>query len=201
MILLIDNYDSFSFNLVQALGAAGAEVQCVRNDQETPDELLARNPAGLVLSPGPGLPESAGHCLELLRRAPESLPILGVCLGAQAIVQAFGGQLLNLKRPVHGRSTPVHHDGSALFEGLPSPLQAGRYHSWSADRSELPAELELAAWAEQGNVMGVRHVSRPIFGLQFHPESILTPLGERILDRFLGAAGQPISAGRRQPCS
>ncbi|MHC4378228.1 MAG: anthranilate synthase component II, partial [Planctomycetota bacterium] len=186
MILLIDNYDSFTFNLADLCGRLGARVEVVRNDAEDVAQLLGRRPSGLLLSPGPGRPESSGVCPDLLCAAPANLPVLGICLGHQALVESEGGRLNLLERPVHGRATRVHHDGQGLFQGLPSPLDAGRYHSLVADREELPDSLVLNAWSEEGLPMAVQHRDLPRFGLQFHPESILTPLGERLIARFLG---------------
>ncbi|MBK7643580.1 MAG: aminodeoxychorismate/anthranilate synthase component II [Planctomycetes bacterium] len=185
MILLLDNYDSFTWNVWQALAGTGARVEVVRNDAASVDELLALSPAGLVLSPGPGRPETAGVMPELLRRAPRELPILGVCLGHQALVECHGGALERDPVPVHGRASPVCHTGTGLFEDLPSPFAAGRYHSLRARRDTLPACLELTAWTAEGQVMGVRHRAWPRFGVQFHPESILSPDGPRLLERFV----------------
>jgi anthranilate synthase/aminodeoxychorismate synthase-like glutamine amidotransferase len=183
VILLIDNYDSFTFNLADLCGRLGARVEVVRNDAEDVAQLLGRRPSGLLLSPGPGRPESSGVCPDLLCAAPANLPVLGICLGHQALVESEGGRLNLLERPVHGRATRVHHDGQGLFQGLPSPLDAGRYHSLVADR-------------EEGLPMAVQHRDLPRFGLQFHPESILTPLGERLIARFLGCAGEPVDVRR-----
>ncbi|MAF67320.1 MAG: anthranilate/aminodeoxychorismate synthase component II [Planctomycetes bacterium] len=195
MILLIDNYDSFTYNLYQSLAAAGAQVEVVRNDAITIVEALAPAPAGVVISPGPGNPDSAGICLELVRSLPAETPLLGVCLGHQTLVQALGGTIDRSAVPVHGKPAMVHHDGSCpLFAGLPNPFSAGRYHSLYARREELPECLRLTAWVEDGTVMAVRHVKRPWVGLQFHPESILTPQGDRMLRRFLAATGEGVSA-------
>jgi len=185
MILLVDNYDSFTWNVWQALAGLGAEVEVVRNDAHGVDELLARAPRGIVLSPGPGRPAAAGVMPELLRRAPAALPILGVCLGHQALVEDCGGALERDPIPVHGRASPVLHTRTGLFEDLPSPFAAGRYHSLRARRDALPACLELTAWTAEGLVMAVRHRELPRFGVQFHPESILSPQGARIFERFL----------------
>jgi anthranilate synthase component 2 len=185
MILLLDNYDSFTWNVWQALAGLGAEVVVLRNDAATLDELLALAPAGIVLSPGPGRPAQAGVMPELLRRAPPALPVLGVCLGHQALVEWSGGELERDPVPVHGRATPVRHVQSGLFADLPSPFAAGRYHSLRARRAALPACLELTAWTDEGHVMAVRHRVLPRFGVQFHPESILSPLGPAIFARFL----------------
>jgi len=193
MILLLDNYDSFTWNIYQALAALGAEVEVRRNDALTVTDVLAMQPAGIVLSPGPGRPSDAGIQPELLRALPERMPLLGVCLGHQGLVESCGGTLERDPIPVHGKSSLVHHDGSALYLGLPNPFQAGRYHSLRAVRDALPAELKLTAWTSDGHVMGVQHVRLPRFGVQFHPESILTPQGERIVARFLQIAGEPLA--------
>jgi anthranilate synthase component 2 len=193
MILLLDNYDSFTFNLYQAMAALGAEVQVHRNDALTVDALLALRPSAIVLSPGPGRPADAGIQPELLKRAPDDLPLLGVCLGHQGLVERYGGSLERDPAPTHGKASLVHHDGDELFADLPNPFQAGRYHSLRAVRGSLPKELRLTAWTSEGLVMAVRHVALPRFGVQFHPESILSPQGERILARFLERAGEPVA--------
>lgn len=194
MILLVDNYDSFTFNLYQSLAGQGAEVEVHRNDALSVDEVLEREPTAIVLSPGPGRPEGAGICLELLERLPEEIPLLGVCLGHQALVQQAGGPLELDPVPTHGKSSLVHHDGSGLFQGLPNPFPAGRYHSLRAQRDHLPESLGLCAWTSEGLVMGVKHRELPRFGVQFHPESILTPQGDRLLGRFLAEAGEALGA-------
>jgi anthranilate synthase/aminodeoxychorismate synthase-like glutamine amidotransferase len=181
--LVIDNYDSFAYNLVQYLGELGAEVDVVRNDRATTDELLGRAPDRLVISPGPCTPAEAGISVEASRAfAERGTPVLGVCLGHQALVAAFGGRVVR-GRPVHGKEAEVSHDGRTLFEGLPSPLVAARYHSLVAD-PELPSELEVSATYEDV-VMGVRHRELPAEGVQFHPESVLTPMGKHLLANFL----------------
>jgi anthranilate synthase/aminodeoxychorismate synthase-like glutamine amidotransferase len=192
VILLVDNYDSFTYNLYQALAKYGADVRVVRNDALSVGEALGLDPTAIVLSPGPGRPRDAGICLELLARMPETTSLLGVCLGHQALVEQCGGQLEVDAAPVHGKASLVHHDGQGLFEGLPNPVSCGRYHSLRAVRETLPEDLALTAWTEEGHVMAVRHVSAPRFGLQFHPESILTPQGERMLVRFLSLSGEPV---------
>ena len=189
MILLLDNYDSFTFNLYQALAQLGAEVQVARNDALTVAEVLALAPRAVVLSPGPGRPRDAGITLELLGALPLATPLLGVCLGHQALVEHHGGALEVDAVPTHGKASPVHHDGQGLFAGLSSPFPAGRYHSLRAVRASLPEALALRAWTEDGAVMAVEHRSAPRFGVQFHPESILTPEGPRLLERFLERAG------------
>ncbi len=188
MILLVDNYDSFTFNLYQALAGLGAEVCVKRNDALDAAGLLALCPAAIVLSPGPGRPCDAGVCPALLRALPDALPLLGVCLGHQALVEHYGGELEIDPIPVHGRASLVRHDASPLYKELPSPFAAGRYHSLRARREKLPAELELSAWTDDGIVMGVRHRRLPRHGVQFHPESILSPDGVRLLAAFLDLA-------------
>jgi anthranilate synthase/aminodeoxychorismate synthase-like glutamine amidotransferase len=182
-VLVLDNYDSFTYNLVQYLGELGAEVDVVRNDVETVDELLARDPERVVVSPGPCTPAEAGVSIEAVRRFAEAgTPVLGVCLGHQAMVEAFGGKVV-VGDPIHGKDAEVEHDGRTIYEGIPSPLVAGRYHSLIAD-PQLPAELEVTA--TYGDVvMGVRHRELPAEGVQFHPESVLTPQGKHLLDNFL----------------
>lgn len=195
MILLLDNYDSFTWNLYQGLAGLGAEVEVRRNDALSVEDVFAMNPAGIVLSPGPGRPENAGIQPELLRRLDARTPLLGVCLGHQGLVEACGGALERDPVPVHGRSSLVHHDGSALFEGLPNPFEAGRYHSLRARRDALPSNLCITAWTEEGLVMGVQHAHLPRLGVQFHPESILTPQGARLLANFLAMVGRPLTVG------
>jgi len=182
--LVIDNYDSFTYNLVQYLGELGAEIDVVRNDVATVDELLARGVDRLVISPGPGTPAEAGISVEAARRFPEAgVPTLGVCLGHQSMVEAFGGRVVR-GEPIHGKDAEVEHDGRTLFAGLPKPLTVGRYHSLIAD-PDLPGELELSASCD-GTVMAVRHSGLPAEGVQFHPESVLTPAGKQMLANFLG---------------
>ncbi len=193
MILLIDNYDSFAWNLYQGLAIAGAEVEVVRNDALTVDQAIGRDPQAIVISPGPGHPKDAGICLDLLAALPESVPVLGVCLGHQAIVASEGGPLEVDAVPVHGMACLVHHEAATLFDGLPNPFTAGRYHSLRAVREELPESLRLVGWTEDDIVMGVEHRDRPRYGVQFHPESILTPQGQRVLEQFLRVAGFAVS--------
>jgi anthranilate synthase/aminodeoxychorismate synthase-like glutamine amidotransferase len=194
VILLVDNYDSFTWNLYQALAGLGVEVDVVRNDALDVDAALRRGASGFVLSPGPGHPRDSGICPELLKRAPDSAPILGVCLGHQALVECHGGALEVDPTPVHGKSSLVHHDGKELFADLPNPFQGGRYHSLRAVRDALPSELTLTAWTADGLVMAVQHVRLPRYGVQFHPESILTPQGELLLARFAARCGEPLRA-------
>ncbi|MFT7676463.1 MAG: anthranilate synthase component 2 [Planctomycetota bacterium] len=192
MILLIDNYDSFTFNLYQALAVLGAEVEVLRNDAMGVAEMLALGPEAIVLSPGPGRPEGAGVCMEILASMPKELPLMGVCLGHQALVLSAGGELEIDQAPVHGKASPVSHDGAGLFEGLPNPFDCGRYHSLRAQAESLPADLERTAWTADGLIMGVRHKHLPRYGVQFHPESILSPLGPKVLANFLRLVGQTI---------
>jgi anthranilate synthase component 2 len=185
MVLMIDNYDSFTFNLVQYLGELGAKVEVVRNDAITLDEAEARQPERIVISPGPCTPAEAGISVALIPRFAGRVPILGVCLGHQAIGQAFGGSVVRAGRVMHGKVSAVSHDGEGLFAGLPSPFTATRYHSLAIDRASLPAELEVTATAEDGEIMGVRHRGHRVEGVQFHPEAILTEHGKRLLANFL----------------
>ncbi|MDP2213136.1 aminodeoxychorismate/anthranilate synthase component II [Phenylobacterium sp.] len=189
MILVVDNYDSFTYNLVHYLNELGAETLVHRNDALSAEEAIALKPEGVLLSPGPCTPNEAGICLDLLARAPTDLPILGVCLGHQAIGQAFGGEVIRAASLMHGKTSPMHHTGKGVFAGLPNPFTATRYHSLSVRRETMPDVLEITAWTEDGEVMGVQHVSRPIFGVQFHPESIATEGGHALLANFLDLAG------------
>ena len=190
MILVIDNYDSFTYNLVHHLEELGADTRIRRNDALDADEALALRPAGVLLSPGPCTPNEAGICLDLLARAPATLPILGVCLGHQAIGQAFGGEVVRARSLMHGKTSPVRHDGSGVFAGLPDGFTAARYHSLAVRRETLPATLRVTAWTEDGEIMGLAHADRPIHGVQFHPESIATSDGKRLLANFLALAGE-----------
>jgi anthranilate synthase component 2 len=189
MILLIDNYDSFTFNLVQFFGDLGAGCVVKRNDALSPEEALAMNPDAIVLSPGPCTPNEAGICLDVVRLAAErAVPLFGVCLGHQAIGQAFGGQVVRAREPVHGKTSEVTHDDTDIFAGLPSPFTATRYHSLIVQQSTLPESLVATAWVEDSTIMGLRHASLPIYGVQFHPESIATAHGHDILRNFLNLA-------------
>ena len=188
MYLLIDNYDSFTYNLVHRLGEIGAEVTVRRNDALTPDEALALKPEGIVVSPGPCDPDRAGVCLALIEAAAGRLPILGVCLGHQAIGQAFGGRIARGPLPMHGKVSAIRHQGTALFHGLTNPFPATRYHSLVVAREGLPDCLEITAETEDGVIMGLRHRQLPIYGVQFHPESIETAEGHRLLANFLKLA-------------
>jgi len=185
MLLMIDNYDSFTYNLVQYLGELGEDVKVVRNDEMRVDEVERLAPERIVLSPGPCTPNEAGISLELVKRFAGRVPILGVCLGHQAIGQAFGGKIVHAKELMHGKVSRIHHSGEGAFRGLPTPFQATRYHSLAIERASCPAELAVTAWTDDGEIMGVRHVSLPIEGVQFHPESILTEHGHRLLANFL----------------
>ncbi|MBC6980778.1 aminodeoxychorismate/anthranilate synthase component II [Caulobacter sp. 17J80-11] len=189
MILVIDNYDSFTYNLVHYLAELGAETLVRRNDALTVQDALAMAPEAVLLSPGPCAPDQAGICLPLLRAAPDTLPILGVCLGHQAMGQAFGGDVVRAKTLMHGKTSPIEHVDKGLFAGLPSPFKATRYHSLAVSRDTLPAELEVTAWTADGEIMGLQHRTRPLHGVQFHPESIATEHGHRLLANFLDLAG------------
>jgi anthranilate synthase/aminodeoxychorismate synthase-like glutamine amidotransferase len=185
MILVVDNYDSFTWNLVQALQSLGREVRVLRNDAASPDEIAARPPDRLVISPGPCTPREAGISNLLVRRLAGRVPVLGVCLGHQCIAHAFGARIVRAPRPVHGKTSPVHHDGRGLFAGLPVPFEAMRYHSLVVEEASLPTDFEVSARAPGGEVMGLRHRSWPLEGVQFHPESYRTPEGLSILRNFL----------------
>ncbi len=189
MHLLIDNYDSFTYNIVQALGELGAEVHVVRNDQISVAEAVALKPQSLVISPGPGTPDDAGISMDLIKALAGQVPILGVCLGHQSIVQAFGGTIIRAERVMHGKTSGVYHDGSSIYGGLSNPFQATRYHSLMAQESALPEVLKVSSYTSGGEIMGVRHREFPIEGVQFHPESILTPEGSTLLGNFLNLAG------------
>ncbi|MCL4261959.1 MAG: aminodeoxychorismate/anthranilate synthase component II [Anaerolineae bacterium] len=184
MIIVIDNYDSFTYNLVQYLGELGQEIQVFRNDQVTVEEVRAMQPDHIVISPGPGDPHDGGISLDLLRELGPTTPIFGVCLGHQCIGEAYGGQVVRALRLMHGKTSRVYHNGEGLFNGIPSPFQATRYHSLIV-AEPLPDCLEVTAFTSQGEVMGVRHKTYPVVGVQFHPESILTEHGRRILQNFL----------------
>jgi anthranilate synthase/aminodeoxychorismate synthase-like glutamine amidotransferase len=185
MILMIDNYDSFTYNLVQYLQVLGAEVQVVRNDAVTLEEIERRQPDGIVVSPGPCRPEDAGISVELIKAFSGRIPILGVCLGHQAIAVAFGGKVVGAKQLMHGKVSSVTADGRSVYRGLQNPFPAMRYHSLAVSREDLPPCLEISAESEDGEVMGIRHKSHATEGIQFHPESIMTPGGKRLLRNFL----------------
>jgi anthranilate synthase component II len=186
MILVVDHYDSFVYNLVQLVESFGYETVVVRSDAAGAAELAGRSPAAVILSPGPGRPESAGCFLDMVEEVADATPVLGVCLGHQAIGAAFGGPVVRAPEPVHGKASLVYHEGRGILAGLPSPFEAGRYHSLVVDRGALPDELVVTAETEDGLVMAVEHRSLPRFGVQFHPESILTPYGPQIVENFLG---------------
>jgi anthranilate synthase component 2 len=189
MLLLIDNYDSFTYNLAHYLGAWGAEVAVHRNDALTAQAALALNPSHIILSPGPCGPEQAGICLDLIKlSASVKMPLLGVCLGHQAIGHAFGGEVIRAPLPMHGKTDTIHHKGKSVFAGLPSPFTATRYHSLIVKRETMPQELTITAETADGIVMGLRHASLPIHGVQFHPESIATEHGHAMIKNFLDAA-------------
>jgi anthranilate synthase component 2 len=185
MLLMIDNYDSFTYNLVQYLGELGQEVKVLRNDEVTLDEIGSMAPERIVISPGPCTPNEAGVSLGVIERFKGRIPILGVCLGHQAIGQAFGGKVVHAKTLMHGKVSRIHHGGKGVFAGLPSPFDATRYHSLAIERESCPPELEITAWTDDGEIMGVRHASLPVEGVQFHPESILTEHGHALLRNFL----------------
>jgi anthranilate synthase component 2 len=185
MFLLIDNYDSFVYNLRHYLGEMGAEVKVVRNDAITVAEALALQPDGIVLSPGPCDPDKAGICLDLILKAAGKVPVFGVCLGHQAIGQAFQGRVVRAPEPMHGKVSAIHHTGTGLFAGLPSPFRATRYHSLIVDRPSLPPVLEVTAWTDDGLIMGMAHRDLTVHGVQFHPESIASEHGHRLLRNFI----------------
>jgi anthranilate synthase component II len=185
MLLMIDNYDSFTYNLVQYFGELGEEVRVIRNDRITLEEIEGLAPARIVISPGPCSPEEAGISVAAIRRFAGKIPILGVCLGHQAIGAAFSGKVIRSAYLMHGKTSPILHDGRELFRGLPNPFEATRYHSLIVERSTLPECLEMTAWVAEGEIMGLRHRTLPVWGVQFHPESILTVGGMDILANFL----------------
>jgi anthranilate synthase component 2 len=187
MLLVIDNYDSFTYNLVQYLGELGAEVVVRRNDAVTVEEIGTMAPAGIILSPGPCAPAQAGVTVDVIRAWGSSIPTLGVCLGHQAIGEAYGGKVVRARTAVHGKTSRIDHDGRDLFAGLPTPLEVGRYHSLVVERASLPKELEVVATAadDPTEIHALRHVTHPVWGVQFHPESVLTPHGKQLLQNFL----------------
>ncbi|HMG49913.1 MAG TPA: aminodeoxychorismate/anthranilate synthase component II [Inquilinus sp.] len=188
MLLLIDNYDSFTYNLVHYLGELGADTEVRRNDALTVDEALALRPDGIVLSPGPCDPDRAGICMDLIRAAAGRVPIFGVCLGHQAIGQVFGGRIVRAPVPMHGKISPVHHHGGGVLAGLPDNFEATRYHSLTIAPDSMPDSLEATAWTADGVIMALRHRTLPIHGVQFHPESIASQFGHKILQNFLAIA-------------
>ena len=185
MLLVIDNYDSFTYNLVQYFGELGAEPLVRRNDEITPDEIAALKPERICISPGPCTPNEAGISCEVIRRFGPTVPLLGVCLGHQSIGHVYGGDVVRAGRLMHGKTSPIHHNGTSVFAGLPSPFEATRYHSLLVKRETFPACLEITAWTEEQEIMGLRHREFPIHGVQFHPESILTLEGKKLLRNFL----------------
>lgn len=203
MLLVLDNYDSFTFNLVQYLGELApehpiaAELRVERNDALSLEQIRALAPAAILISPGPGDPDQSGVCLEVLQQLSPTIPTLGVCLGHQSIAQVYGGKVVRAKELMHGKTSPVLHSGQGVFEGLPNPLTATRYHSLIAERESLPDCLEITAWLDDGTIMGLRHRDFPhIQGVQFHPESVLTQEGHALLANFLRQASQPATASQ-----
>jgi anthranilate synthase/aminodeoxychorismate synthase-like glutamine amidotransferase len=192
-LLLVDNYDSFTYNLAQAFQKTGAEVFVRRNDAITVDEALALAPTHVCISPGPGRPEDAGVSLEMIRAFVPRTPLLGVCLGHQGLAAAFGADVVRAPRLMHGKSSPCFHDGTGIFAGLPNPLEVGRYHSLIVRGDTLPAFLRVVATTSEGEVMAIAHTSRPTFGVQFHPESVLTPDGEELLGNFLATTNETVT--------
>jgi anthranilate synthase component 2 len=184
-ILLIDNYDSFTYNLVHYVEELGAETHVVRNDRISVEDAIARAGDGIIISPGPCTPNEAGICLDLIKALPEEIPLLGVCLGHQAIGQAYGGKVSRAKTIMHGKTSTITHANTGLFEGLPEQFEVTRYHSLSVERESLPNSLRVDAWTADGEIMGMSHVAKPIFGVQFHPESIASEHGQALIQRFL----------------
>jgi len=189
MLILIDNYDSFTYNLVHFLGELGAECEVIRNDKISADDVLKKKPEAIVLSPGPCTPNEAGVCLELVTKAAGKVPLLGVCLGHQAIGQAYGGKVIRAPEPLHGKLSTIRHTNEGVFKDLPKSFQVTRYHSLVVDRGSLPAELEVTAETEDGIIMGLQHKQHPVHGVQFHPESIASECGHALLANFLSLAG------------
>jgi anthranilate synthase component 2 len=194
MLLMIDNYDSFTYNLVQYLGELGEEVRVVRNDEIALEEIEALAPAHIVISPGPCTPREAGVSVPLVRRFAGRIPILGVCLGHQAIGEAFGGKIVHAQQLMHGKTSPIHHRGEGVFQGLPNPFTAIRYHSLAIERTSKPEVLDVTAWTDDGEIMGVRHKTLSVEGVQFHPESILTEHGHALLKNFLEQSRDRVEA-------
>lgn len=185
MILIIDNYDSFTYNLYQAVAAIDPDVKVVRNDKVTVKEVIAMNPDGIIISPGPGQPKDAGICVELVKRLGDRIPILGICLGHQAIVKAYGGKITLAKEPIHGKGAFIFHHRQGIYQDVPLPFSAARYHSLIAEKDNIPKDLMIESESEEGIVMGVRHKDYPVYGFQFHPESILTPEGGILIKNFM----------------
>jgi len=185
MILMIDNYDSFTYNLVQYLGALGAEIKVFRNDKISIDRIKKLKPKRIVISPGPGRPENAGISCSLIRELGGKIPILGVCLGHQCIGYVFKGRIVGARRLMHGKTSLIYHNRKEIFKGIPNPFEATRYHSLIVEKKSLPIELEITAWTKEGEIMSLAHKEYPIWGVQFHPESVLTKVGKNILNNFL----------------
>ena len=192
MFILIDNYDSFTYNLFHYLGELGARLEVHRNDKITVDEVMAKHPQGIILSPGPCTPDTAGICLDLIKRAAGKVPIFGVCLGHQAIGQVYGGDVVRAPKPMHGKLSKVHHTGKGVFRDVPNDFDATRYHSLTVEPSTFPSALEITAQSDDGVIQGLQHKSLPIFGVQFHPESIASEHGHKILANFLQDCGTNI---------
>jgi anthranilate synthase component 2 len=192
VILVVDHQDSFVYNLVQVVASTGRAVAVVGSESASASELASRRPDAVILSPGPGRPERAGCFVDLILALPDDIPLLGVCLGHQALATAFGAKVVRAPQPVHGKTSPIYHDGKGIFAGLTSPLEGGRYHSLVVERSSLPEELAVTAETEDGLVMGMEHRRLPRFGVQFHPESILTPEGPALISRFLDLVGDQV---------
>lgn len=201
MILLIDNYDSFVFNLSRYIVELGFETQVVRNDAISVDDVRRLSPQAVILSPGPCTPNEAGICVELVRELSDTTPILGVCLGHQAVAAAFGTDIVRAPEPVHGRTSLITHDDSRLFSGIPNPCRVTRYHSLVVDETSLPGSLRMTARTDDGLIMAFEHLSLPVFGVQFHPEAVLTQSGHRLLANFLTAAGLPLDATGNLPAA
>ncbi|MCF8720492.1 aminodeoxychorismate/anthranilate synthase component II [Nitrospina gracilis] len=191
MILMIDNYDSFTYNLVQYLGELGADIRVHRNDKITVEEIERLAPEKIVISPGPCTPAKAGVSKDVVRHFAGKIPLLGVCLGHQSVAEAFGGKIVKAAKLMHGKTSQIHHDNKTLFKGLPNPFEATRYHSLIVERESLPDCFEVSAWTAEGEIMGIRHKELPIEGVQFHPESILTVYGKNLLKNFLDSPGLP----------
>lgn len=190
-ILFIDNYDSFTYNLVHYVQELGASVEVVRNDAATASALLAKKPDGILISPGPATPNEAGMCLELIHENQGDIPLLGVCLGHQSIGQVYGGKVIRAEKPMHGKTSPITHSGTGIFAGIPSPFTATRYHSLIVERASLPACLTITAETADGTIMALQHREQPVFGVQFHPESIASEHGHALIRNFLERCGVP----------
>lgn len=196
MILLIDNYDSFTYNLYQQIGAFYKEIHVVRNNKITMEEIKRLKPSGIVLSPGPGRPEDAGICIDVIKNFYQVVPILGICLGHQSVAQAFGANIISAKEIMHGKGSAITHSGTGIFEKLPPTINVMRYHSLAVEHESLPAELQVLASTEDGEIMAIQHKDYPVFGLQFHPESIGTEEGSKFIEFFLNTCHSPQKGGR-----